>query len=974
MKNLIKNILLLIIIHVIYFKVCSQEYTYTNFKTKDGLPSVEVYHAIQDSKGYIWFATDNGVSRFDGYKFVNFDINNGLINNTVFDLYEDRKGRIWFIALSGRLCYHENGEIKPYKFNHLIDKNVVGRAIPVKRSFYIDTQDNIYLSILNQGIFKISKNGEIRNLMDTTESNILSIKKIVGEQYLTGYLNKSKEKVRLFINGEDISFNFNYPLDKSFSFFSSHGKSKNETIFTIDNTIFTFSNNTPRKVAKYTSDIIWFSKDKRNNYWISVRNNGIKYYKSIDSIENSISWFLRNRDVSSVLIDNENGYWFTTLNNGVFYLPSEEIKTIEIPTKKSNNVLSVEVSPNNIFLGLEEQILCYDKSLTKIRQKFNFLKEGTPLKLTYHKEIEQLISGTYKMYYLISESLRNGSNSIPKLVKKVEPKHGAIKSIIAGKGNYFWIGTYSGLYKISKNKTIYNSVSDDNWQQSVYSILENSDKSLWLGTLSGLWEYKNGEYIHHGNKNELLSHRINALYKNNNNLFVGTKGKGLIILDLNDYSTKVINVEDGLSSNSISSIAEYKNEIWIGTNNGVNRLVFTNKVLEPISRIDYGQGLKGDEINQILIDKNMLYIASRDGFNYVDLDKLKWSQNKPFLHIQNLKINYQDTVLQPYYKLTSHQNNIEISYVGISYKSNKDLLYKYQLLPYDEKWKITHSTSINYSSLLPGDYEFKVMAMNESGTWSEVNNSVKFTIDYPFYKKWWFYLLSALFLTLVLFLSLQYMLQKLRKENQLRTELKRYAQKSIAAQLNPHFIFNSLNSLNYLILKNDKLESSKYLSKLSTYLRATFDALQKEKLTLNDEIRIVSQYLKLEKTRLKEKLNYEIIIDDLIDSEEYKVPGLFILPLLENAIWKRIQAKKDHGFIKITIEKHEDYILVLIEDNGIAPNLEGDDIEESNINEKKQLLNDFYKGQIIFDFIPNTKVSFNETGNAIKLKLLNKFR
>ncbi|NJO87580.1 MAG: histidine kinase [Chloroflexia bacterium] len=353
---------------------------------------------------------------------------------------------------------------------------------------------------------------------------------------------------------------------------------------------------------------------------------------------------------------------------------------------------------------------------------------------------------------------------------------------------------------------------------------------------------------------------------------------------------------------------------------------------------------------------------------------MKWTQNKPFLHIQNLKIIYLDTIFHPHYQLNSHQNNIEISYVGISYKSNKKLLYKYQLLPYDEKWKITHSTSINYSSLLPGSYEFRIMAMNESGNWSDINNSIKFTIDYPFYKKWWFYVLSVLFLTLVVFLSLQYMLQKIREENKLRTELKRHAQKSIAAQLNPHFIFNSLNSLNYLILKNDKLESSKYLSKLSTYLRATFDALQKEELTLYDEIKIVSQYLKLERIRLKEKLNYEIVLDDFIDSQDYKIPGLFILPLLENAIWKRIQAKKDQGFIKITIEKYENHILVLIEDNGIMISLEEADNEESNIEQKKQLLNDFYKGQIIFDFTPNTMVSFNEMGNVIKLKLFNKFR
>ncbi len=969
MKKLIRNILLFTLLNAPYFEICSQEYTYTNFQTKDGLPSVEVYHAIQDSKGYIWFATDNGVSRFDGYKFVNFDKNNGLVNNTVFDLYEDQKGRIWFIALSGRLCYYKNGEIKQFKYNQLIDENTKGRAIPLKRSFHIDTLQNIYLGIANQGILRITENGKISNLIDTTKGNTLLINEIAEGEYLTGYSNKSEEIPGLFINGKNIDFNFKFR--NSSSFFSSQGQLKSETYFIVDNKIFKQSNSTVKVIESFSSDIIWFSKDENNNYWVSVRNNGIKCYNSLEPDKNSLFWFLKDKDVSSVLIDSENGYWFTTLNNGVFYLPTKEIKTIDTPTKKSNNVLSIEVGPNSIYLGMEQQILCYNKDLTKINQKFSFTKKGTPLQLAYHNELASLISTTYDMCYLINGGLKNGSASI---TKQIEPKGGAIKSLATGKGKYFWVGTYSGLYKITGDKVVYNSESDDNWQQSVYSIIENNDNSLWLGTLNGLWEYKNGEYINHGKKNELFSHRINALYKNNNNLFIGTKGKGLIILDLNDYSTQIIDTDDGLSSNSVTSIAEYKNEIWIGTNKGVNMLAFLNNKLESISRIDYGQGLKSDEINQILINENKLYIASREGFNYIDLDKLQWTQSKPLLHIQNLKINYLDTVLEAHYQLSSHQNNIEISYVGISYKSTQNMLYKYQLLPYDEKWKITHSTSINYSSLLPGNYEFRVMAMNESGTWSDVNNSIKFTIDYPFYKKWWFYVLSVILITLILFLSLQYMLQKIRKENKLRTELKRHTQKSIAAQLNPHFIFNSLNSLNYLILKNDKLESSKYLSKLSTYLRATFDALQKEKLTLNDEIKIVSQYLKLEKLRLKDKLDYEISVDEFFDSEEYKVPGLFILPLLENAIWKRIQAKNDNGFIKITIEKDENYIIVLIEDNGIVPNLEGDDSEGINIDQRRQLLNEFYKGQIIFDFIPNTQVSFNETGNIVKLKLHNKFR
>ncbi|NJO87581.1 MAG: hypothetical protein HC831_00420 [Chloroflexia bacterium] len=206
--------------------------------------------------------------------------------------------------------------------------------------------------------------------------------------------------------------------------------------------------------------------------------------------------------------------------------------------KKSSNVLSIEVAQNNIYLGLDRLILCYNKNLTEIKQKFSFPKEGTPFKLSYHNELSGLISGTYNMCNLIKDGQENRIYHLPKQVKKIMPGNTAIMSLAAGNGKYFWIGTYSGLYKISDDEIVYNSEKDDTWQQSTYAIWENNDNSLWLGTLNGL--------------------------------------------------------------------LEYKNEIWLGTNKGVDRLVFVNNNLELISRIDYGQGLKGDEINQILIDKNML--------------------------------------------------------------------------------------------------------------------------------------------------------------------------------------------------------------------------------------------------------------------------------------------------------------------------------------------------------------------------------
>ena len=704
----------------------SQEYTYRNFNTLHGLPSSETFHAIQDSKGYIWFATDNGVSRYDGYQFVNFDISNGLVNNTVFDIYEDWKGRIWFIALSGRLCYYENNSIKKYQYNHLIINNTTSRAIPVKRSFHIDSLDNVQISITNQGILKISPQGEIINLIDET-TNALLIKKEQADHYIMGNLSSSKLKNKIFINGSTKFLKTPLSFHSSSLLFANNANSPNDILFSINNTIYKYQNDTIIELQTFQSDIIWFSRDKSDNYWLSLRDNGIKRFNSDNFKSTDYFWFLKDKEVSSVLTDNEGGYWFTTLNNGIYYLPSKEIKTVEISSKKSKNIYSVAVNDKSVFLALEEnQIISYNKKVSKLKEKILFSRDEAPLNLIYHRPMNTLVSGTYFLCLLLDESLKKTDRNLKQRYKNEKAFDGAIQCLTTGRGHYYWAGTYSGIYKIDKKEIIYASNTYDNWKEAVYSIYENEDKSLWIGTFKGLWKYKNGEYVNLGKTNELLSHRINAFFKNSNNLFIGTKGRGLIILDLNDFTTQVIGTGKGLVSNSISTIQQYKNELWIGTNKGVNKIAFSNDSILHISRLDNGLGLTNNEINQLVIDQNMLYIATRKGFNYIDLEKLTWTKIKPQLHIQKVQINSKDTIILPNYKLASYQNNIEISFVGISYKSNKNIRYKYQLLPFDKGWKETIATEINYSNLLPGDYTFRVKAVNESGIWSEINETISF--------------------------------------------------------------------------------------------------------------------------------------------------------------------------------------------------------------------------------------------------------
>lgn len=950
----------------------SQEYTYAHFGEEDGLPGSEIYHTIQDTKGYIWFATDNGVSRFDGENFENFDINSGLVNNTVFDLYEDYKGRIWFISLSGQLCYFENDKITHYPFNSVIENKLGVRAIPVKNSFCVDSLDNICFSVGHYGIFNINATGELNKQQNDYNVSTIIISKRSKNSYSMGFRDRGSAKIALAMNEHFMAFDYKINPTRSSLFFANEGDSENEIIFSANKYIFKYNANNITKLIDCQDDIIWFSKDRNKNYWVSIRNKGIKCFTNTNFNDPPDVWFLKDKEVSSVLVDNENGIWFTTLNNGVYYLPSREIKTLPFPSLRSDNVLAVAATPHYLCLSTEEDaLIAFEKKSMTHAFTLKLPDNNTSLKLIYHPVDQSLICGTYDLCRFFDENTKNSHAIKSARIKYSGRMDRAIKSLIAGKGEYFWAGTYTGLYKFNKDSITYLSNASDEWEKTVYAIFENEDKSLWLGTLNGLWKYRNGEYEYFGKNNTVLSHRINALYKNSNSLFIGTKGFGLIILDLNDFSTKIINTSNGLASNSISSIVEYKNELWIGTNKGINKIAFNKQKEISISRLDVSSGLINNEINQLLMDDSILYIATRHGINYLNIDRIEWAEAKPKLHIQTIKINNKDTLILPGYHLNYKQNNISFSYIGISYKSRKNILYKYQLYPLEQKWEETNFNNINYFNLAPGNYQFRIKALNSSGTWSDVNETISFSIASPFWQKWWFYLIVLSFIVIFIFLSIQKILFKIRNENRLRMELKTFMSKTVATQINPHFIFNSFNSIHHSILKNDKLESSKNLSKLSSYIRAVLDAVQKEFLTLSDELFIVKLYLELEKFRLKDKLAYELIIDKNIDQKNLIIPGLFIQPLVEKAIWNRLKTNNEGNFVKITIDKHQNSIIVLIEDNGKIDdsNNLNQGINTDFINKRIQLLNELYKGQITFGFTQNTLVSFNQKGNIVKLVL-----
>ncbi|MFN8259194.1 MAG: two-component regulator propeller domain-containing protein [Bacteroidales bacterium] len=954
-------ILTVILVLLVIIPSKSQDFVYRNFNASDGLPSTEVYICFQDSKGYMWFGTDNGVSRFDGYEYINYDIQCGLASGTVSDIFEDKKGRIWFISLTGQLSIYENNKLTAYKFNSVIQNEIKGFRLHIKSAFYVDSLDNVFISMADNGIFKISRGGKLSRVDKLLVPATVFIKEIYPNIHMAGYVSTFNTKYGLE------NLNFKDSVYKNvFGFFPTNSlyfivqNQKDEIYFTHNNYIYDITQKKINKVAAFENDIIWFKKDNEGKYWVSVRNNGIMLFNKPDFNKNPDLHFLPGKDVSSIARDIEGGFWFSTLNEGVFYLPTGEVRKIILNEKESQSIVSAEISREYLFVGYADgRLVVHDKENFNTVKSYQITENLAPSALKYNFQLDKLIVGTYKCILLLDKGKFQW-------LKTSYPNNNrgwkSTKRIKNSTNGLFYTSSNLGFDKFNENGTVFESFKDIDFNKTVNDLIENPDSSLWLGTNEGLWHFKNGLLTNWAVKNTLLSYRINAMHKSGNKLYLATKGAGLVILDLKNDSVSNISQKDGITSNYVSSVLGYKNQIWLGTNRGLT-------CIEPLDDehyiskiIDKGSGLVNEEIKSMVLDSNKLYVVTKSGLNYINLDKYRWSTVKPMLHIEKIRINYKDTVLKDHLSLNYYQNNLQVEYVAISFKSNKKILYKYKLLPLDEKWNDTYKTNLNYTTLPPGKYKLLLKARNEDGIWSETIDNLSFTIEKPFWKKWWFFSIIALLGLLFSFLILNTRLQKLYYQNKLKSQLNDYMKNTSSLIINDHFLFNSLNSLNLLILSGEKLESSRLLAKISNYLRSVLVSMKKDFISLSDEINSLKLYLDIEKQRLKENFQYHLEIAKNINPLEILVPGTFIQPFLETVIWSEKTNQMNKVILNIKIEKVKNVLVINInassdmiktaQDNGHLTTKEtGSEKIVENIEKRANLLKNLYRCDIKVQYL-----------------------
>src|SRR4030095_625628 len=274
------------------------------------------------------------------------------------------------------------------------------------------------------------------------------------------------------------------------------------------------------------------------------------------------------------------------------------------------------------------------------------------------------------------------------------------------------------------------------------------------------------------------------------------------------------------------------------------------------------------------------------------------------------------------FTLARRNNNVRFEYAGISYRSGGEIFYRYRLSGLDTGWHITKDNFLNYPTLLPGDYTMELQGLNKFGIKSEIIR-LPFSIKKFWWEKTWTQISAIILFLFIIGFFMNRRIKQVRlrekEKNLLREQVSALEQMALKAQMNPHFIFNSLNSIQHYVLDKDIVGANKYIAGFSRLIRLTLDNSSKPEISIEEEIKYLSQYLEMEKMRTGNKFNYSIHVPDEIFYNGQSISPMILQPFVENSIRHGIRYRDDsNGHIKIEVIQYEKGLKFIIEDNGVG--------------------------------------------------------
>jgi ligand-binding sensor domain-containing protein/anti-sigma regulatory factor (Ser/Thr protein kinase) len=328
------------------------------------------------------------------------------------------------------------------------------------------------------------------------------------------------------------------------------------------------------------------------------------------------------------------------------------------------------------------------------------------------------------------------------------------------------------------------------------------------------------------------------------------------------------------------------------------------------------------------LSESSFVVGMRNRFAVVNMQGLKRNTEIPYAYLTEVTVNEKPVrgnfiLERPDLDLKHNENFVSFSFSAISYTLPEGNLFQYRLTGFDPDWiNAGDRRFANYTNIPSGDYIFELQVANNEGNWNTEVYTVPMTIASPWWATWWFRILALCALVTAGVLAYRFRIAQIRKEARLKTEFDRkigdVELSALRAQMNPHFIFNCLNSIENYILKNESVKAAEYINDFARLIRLILQNSRSEYVPLKDEVEAIELYLQMESLRFDDKFSYRIDVSSGVETTEIDVPPMLIQPFIENAIWHGLIPKKAPGKITVEISQVNGELICTIEDDGIG--------------------------------------------------------
>ena len=933
-------------------------YKKETFSVNEGLPSSEVHGGFQDSVGYLWFTTDRGVARYNGYEFERFTKEDGLLVNSNIQLFPKDRTSYWLVGLNGAITEWNGTSFQPFKWNNKL-RTYTSKHGTLKLIKY-ESGKLVMCFGFDGGVWMFNiLNGSMEKLKP---DNIINF----PHKYTPNFIDEkvSDYEIQLF----------------KFSRYGFSGNTaltyKNVSSFVLQNLGDTLLHHSTTALIRMNQDgqfidSLYFGQERLihslkflNKQWYVLLDDELAIINEDNFSKVSVFSLMNGNAFADIFTDQFDITWISTLDNGIIKLKETAFEELIIPNERTKKVKLMKSLDSALLVLAGVQLYVKDWSS-------NFVKIAKTTRLSS-------IQASQDKFYFNKQMVKGNGEIVKNPIATMLQSKNFIEVEV---GKYLQFNTYNAIlhYKDKKIKLKHP-------RATAHLVFH---ESVLIGTTDGLYQINftaDSAYIEPIYKEKLDQERVKSLITYKDYLLVAMSQSILLIDNTNSYWLNL----PFLNATIIEKLyAEDDGVLWIGTNIGLiksNITINKEKVfIKHDKTFNSAAGLPSPFITGIEKVAGELFIGTSSGLCKY---KEKEDQRVPFelkiiidsLVSNNGRLDYNKGQVL---KLHADERDLRVYLDLLSFNQSKSatpVLYKLK-----EEGGLTTTGKIggNYLELFSmqkGTYTLEIFQEIYKPT-NDNKLLIEFVIRPKFYETILFYILMTLCSVGILIYFWRMERRKLiRKEEKKRNILKLQID-ALINKMNPHFTFNVLTNIQGFIYKKNFSAAISYIGLFSQMMRKSLEYSKLETILLQDEIDFLETYLKLEQMRFPDQLNYSIEVDDTIDTYKINIPTLIIQTLVENAVKHGIAKVEEKGNVTVNFNANQltEFLIVKITDDGYG-------IDLTNLHKKKMgmglaivqerimLLKSHYGSDQIYIKIDNLNPDAVRKGTRIELCLPTGFR